>query len=67
MPAKFNIAFSDEASQLIEQMATKQNVPKADIIRQALTIKKWFDETRKDGSKIIVEQPDGKLKEILPL
>lgn len=66
-PNKFNIAFSEEASEMVEKMAADQGKTKADVVRQALTIKKWFDQTRKSGSKIIVEEPDGKLKEVLPL
>lgn len=64
--ARFNIEFSDEAAAALEELASKQQTTKAEVLRRALSLEKWFTETTAGGSKILVET-DGKLREILKL
>lgn len=64
--ARFNIEFSDEAAAALEELADKQQTTKAEVIRKALSLEKWFNQTMASGSKILVET-DGTLREILKL
>jgi predicted transcriptional regulator len=64
--ARFNIEFSDEAAAALEELAAKQNTSKAEVIRKALSLEKWFNETTAGGAKILVES-DGRVREILKL
>lgn len=64
--ARFNIDFSDDALATLEDLANKQGTSKAEIIRKALSLEKWFDETTTSGSKILVET-GGRLREVLKL
>ena len=64
--ARFNIEFSADAAKELEELAAKQQTSKAEIIRKALGLEKWFSETTASGGKILVEK-DGKLREVLKL
>jgi hypothetical protein len=63
---KFNLDLSDQAAAVLDDLASQQGTTKADILRQALSLQKWFNETQKKGSKIVVES-DGVQREVLPL
>jgi hypothetical protein len=63
--ARFNVDFSDEANAVLEDLAGRQKTTKAEVIRKAIALEKWFSDTTRDGSKIVVEAPDGKLREVL--
>jgi len=65
--AKFNVVFSDDISNEIERMAQEQGVTKAHVLRQAISLMKWFERAQSDKSKIIVESTDGKQREVLPI
>jgi predicted transcriptional regulator len=64
---RFNVDFSDEATAVLDELATKQGATKSDIIRKAIALQRWFEETREAGAKVLVELPDGRLREIVPL
>jgi len=64
---KFNIDLSDQAASVLNDLANEQGTTKADILRQALSLQKWFNETQKSGAKLVVEQPSGAQREVLPL
>lgn len=65
--ARFNVDFSDEANAMLDDLATRQQITKAEVIRKAIALEKWFTDTTREGSKIIVQAPDGKLREVLKL
>ena len=62
---RFNVDFNEEATRVLEDLADAQGTTKADVLRKAIALEKWFNETLQSGSKIVVEAPDGKLREIL--
>lgn len=64
---RFNVDFSDQATAVLDELAAQQGTTKADIIRRAIALQKWFEDTRDSGSKIIVELPDGRQREVVPI
>ena len=65
--ARFNVEFSPEAQTMIEELARRQDTTKAEVLRRAIALEKWFTDTTDRNAKIIVEEPDGRLREILKL
>ena len=65
--ARFNVEFSQEAVAMIEELARRQDTTKAEILRRAIALEKWFTDTTDRNAKIIVEEPDGRVREILKL
>lgn len=65
--ARFNVEFSEEAMATVDELAKRQNTTKAEIIRRAIALEKWFFDTAAEGSKVVVEKPDGTQRQIMKL
>lgn len=65
--ARFNVEFSPEARAMIEELARRQDTTRAEVLRRAIALEKWFTDTTDRNAKIIVEEPDGRVREILKL
>lgn len=63
---RFNLEFSDDAAELLTNMATQQGVTKAEVVRRAINLEKWFQDTARGGGRILVER-DGVVREIVKL
>ena len=50
---------------ILESLAEKRNIAKADIIRQALSYFKFIEEARKKGSSILVEDNKKQLRKVV--
>jgi predicted transcriptional regulator len=64
--SRFNVDFSDEAAAVLEELARRQNTTKAEVLRRAINLEKWFADTTADGGKVLVEK-DGQTREIVKL
>lgn len=65
--AKFNVVFSDDVANEVQNLAERRGTTKSQVLREAISLMKWFEQTQDQGSKIVVEAPDGKQREVLPL
>lgn len=61
---RYNVEFSAEVNDALEALAENQGGSKADVIRKAIALEKWFVETGKRGGKIFVEE-NGQIREVL--
>jgi hypothetical protein len=59
-----SISFSPEAYAELERIARQKGKPVAAIVRDALALEKWFDETRGTGGRVLVER-NGRLQELV--
>lgn len=64
--ARFNVDFSDEATAVLEELARRQDTTKAEVLRRAIHLEKWFSDTTASGGKVLVEK-DGQTREIVKL
>ena len=64
--SRFNVDFSDEAAAVLEELARRQNTTKAEVLRRAINLEKWFADTTAGGGKVLVEK-DGQTREIVKL
>jgi predicted transcriptional regulator len=64
--SRFNVDFSDEAAAVLEELARRQNTTKAEVLRRAINLEKWFADTTDKGGKVLVEK-DGQTREIVKL
>lgn len=62
---RINAVFSDKAYRDLETLAKEQGKTKAEVLRDAVSLEKWFDEARQEGGRILVER-DGEVREIIP-
>ena len=59
-----SISFSPEAYAELERIARQKGKPVGAIVRDALALEKWFDETRGTGGRVLVER-NGRLQELV--
>ena len=61
---KLTLTLSEKDYKTIEDLAKQKERGKTDIIREALNLAQWYETERSEGSRIIIERPDGKLREL---
>lgn len=64
-PVKTTITLPEDAVAVMHELAEARNVSLAEVVRRALTIEKYLSDARKDGCRILVEDPDKLIKEIV--
>lgn len=63
---RFNVNFSEGAYRDLSTLASTKGTTMSEVLRDAIALERWFDETRRAGSKVLVEQPDGSIREVVP-
>jgi hypothetical protein len=63
---RFNVNFSDAAYRDLNTLAERKGKTMSEVLRDAIALERWFDDARSSGSKVLVEQPDGRIREVVP-
>jgi hypothetical protein len=61
---RVNVNFPEPIYRTLEELAREKGLPMADVLREAIGLQKWFDDTRKEGARILVER-DGAVREVI--
>jgi len=64
-PVKTTISLPEEAVSVLHELAESRNVSFAEVVRRALTMEKYLVDARKDGCRILVEDPKKLIKELV--
>ncbi len=62
---RVNVNFSDQAYETLEELARRSGKSMSDVLREAIALKAWFDRERAEGGRILVERPNGQVREII--
>ena len=62
---RVNVNFSDGAYSDLETIAQNRGKSKAEVLRDAIALERWFDDARREGNRILIER-DGDVREIIP-
>ncbi len=62
---RVNVNFSDAAYRELNELAQRRGKTMSEVLRDSLALERWFDETQREGSRVLVER-DGKVREIIP-
>jgi metal-responsive CopG/Arc/MetJ family transcriptional regulator len=65
MAHRVSVNFSDSAIQTLEKLAHEKGKSMSDVLRDAIILENYMTEAAKEGSKIFIEKPDGKIREII--
>jgi len=65
MARRVNVNFSDEAYGTLDRLAKRKGKTMSEVLRDAIALEAWFDETRSEGAHVLIER-DGKIQEIIP-
>ncbi len=62
---RVNVYFSDEAYEALNEIAHRKGKSISDVLRDALALEKWYEDTKQEGARVLVEREDGQLREIV--
>jgi hypothetical protein len=62
---KTTISLPEDAVAVLRQLAQTRNVSFAEVVRRALTMDKYLNDARNDGCRILIEDSDKLIKEII--
>ena len=62
---RLNVNFAASTYEALEELARKQGKTKAEVLRDAIALAKYFQETREKGEHILIER-GGRTSELVP-
>ena len=62
-----SVQFSDQAYRLVEDIADQSGISMGEAIRRAIALYAWYRENRSQGNRILVERPNGSIRELVRL
>jgi len=65
MTKRININLSDEAYDSLERLSQQKGKNMSETLRDALALEKWFQDTRREGGRVLIEK-GRKIREIIP-
>ncbi len=64
-PLKTTLSLPEDAVSVLRELAEARNVSYAEVVRRALVMDKFVTDARKDGCRILVEDPEKLIKELI--
>lgn len=61
---KVTVNLSDETIRDLQEVADKRGITLTEAIRRAIATEKFVQDERDEGSKILVEKPGGRVREV---
>ena len=61
---KVTVNLSDETIRDLREVADKRGITLTEAIRRAIATEKFVQDERDEGSKILVEKPGGRVREV---
>jgi predicted DNA-binding protein len=62
---RVNVNFSESAYETLDELARRRGKTMSEVLRDAISLEKWFEDTRDEGGRVLVER-DGEAREIIP-
>jgi len=59
-----SITFTDEAADLVENLAAKRGVSVSEVVREAIALEKWLQDRQSANEKILVKKDDEPAREV---
>jgi hypothetical protein len=62
---RVNVNFSDEAYEVLKEIARSRDKSISEVLRDAIALEQWYEDTKREGGRVIVELSDGRVREIV--
>jgi hypothetical protein len=62
---RVNVNFSEGAYKALDELAQQKGKTMSEVLRDAISLEKWFEDTRAEGGRVLVER-DGEAREVIP-
>jgi hypothetical protein len=63
---RFNVNFTEGAWAHLVVLAERKGKTMSEVIRDAIALERWFYETIDSGAKVLVEDRNGRIREVVP-
>lgn len=63
---RVSVNFSEGAWIDLNRLSEDRGKTKAEILRDAIALERWFHDERLQGGRLLVERADGELREVIP-
>lgn len=60
-----NVAFSAGVYRFIQEISAKRGVSETEIIGEAVGVERWYQKALEEGGKMLVEEKNGRLWELV--
>jgi hypothetical protein len=64
---RVNINFTDQAYRTLTDLSAHSGHSMSQVLRDAIALKAWFDETRAQGNRVLVETRSGGIREVMSI
>jgi hypothetical protein len=61
---RLNVVFSEAAYDALKELADQSGKTISDVVRDAIALQRWFNDVRKGGDRVLVEER-GRVREII--
>lgn len=61
---RVNVAFSESTYEVLQGLATRRGKSMSEVLRDAISLEKWLQDTRDDGGRVLVDR-DGDVREVV--
>ena len=62
---RLSINFSDQAYRVLERLSEQTGKPMSEVLRDAIALKSWFEQTRADGGRVLVQKHGANIEEVI--
>ena len=62
---RVNVNFSDDAYKTLKEIASSRDKTISEVLRDAIALERWYEETKREGGRVIVERRDGREREVV--
>jgi predicted transcriptional regulator len=62
---RVNVNFSDDAYEALKDIARSRDKTISEVLRDAIALEQWYQDTKREGGRVIVELQDGRVREVV--
>ena len=62
---RVNVNFSDDAYNTLKEIASSRDKTISEVLRDAIALERWYESTKQEGGRVIVELEDGRVREVV--
>lgn len=63
---RLSVSFTSDGYQTLERLRkTKGDTSLSETIRDAIAFEKWYQDERQSGAKLLIQHPDGTVREVV--
>ena len=62
---RVNVNFSDDAYEALKEIARSRDKSISEVLRDAIALEQWYESTKREGGRVIVELEDGRVREVV--